>query len=171
MLDGGNARLKDQLGLLRQYFDEAGLEAHWVEPSQDIPIPVVLLPLMKDHRQRDRFLHFSFVPLDEEDLEAIDLLQIYTTVPVEWAEGTREQVEKLLPAINGSLAIGHFNVTGDEVTYRYVYSVPANRELQSAEALSVIRLFEMMLNMFSEAVDDVASGRSGYAQVMSEISS
>lgn len=169
-MDGlSQARHDAQLGFLQQYLTESGLQSHIVDRSEEIPITVLLLPLMKDRRQRDRFLHFSFVPLDEDDLENIDLLQIYTTVPVEWKGDTKAQVEKLLLAINGRLAIGHFNLNGDEVNYRYVHCVPAAQRLQADELLSVIRLFELMLNVFASVVDDAASGRTSLQQALAEV--
>lgn len=165
------ARQDAQLGFIQQYLTESGMTSQLLDRSEELPISVLLLPLLKDGRQRDRFLHFSFVPLNEEDLGGIDLLQIYTTVPVEWKIDSKDQVTKLIAAINRKLAIGHFNLQNDEVNYRYVHCLSGSKRISADEMLAVIRLFEMMLNMFASVVDDVAAGRVDLAQALDEVNS
>jgi hypothetical protein len=163
------ARQDAQLGFIQQYLTNAGITTQMLERSEELPISVLVLPLVKDERQRDRYLQLSFVPLDEDDLGGIDLLQIYATVPVEWNGNTKESVARLLAAINGKLAIGHFNLQNDEVCYRYVHCVSGSNRIPEEETLAVIQLFETMLNMFASLVDDVASGRTGLSQALSRV--
>lgn len=168
MNDLRQARQDAELGFLQQSLSESDVQSHIIERSDAIPITVLLVPLMKDHRQRDRYLNISYVPLDDEDLDEIDLLQLYVTVPVEWSDGTNEHVEKLLNAVNGKLAIGHFQLTGAEVSYRYVHCTSSSERLPLSEAVAIIRLFELMLNLFSSKIDDVASGKASLSDSLDD---
>ncbi|WP_284638203.1 YbjN domain-containing protein [Paenibacillus silviterrae] len=165
-----HARHLAELGFLKQYLEEAGLQSDLLEKSEEVPLNVLLAPMLKDHKGRDRYVNFSFVPFTDDELESIRLLQIYTTVPVNWKEGTRSSVEKLLLAINCQLAIGHFSIkSDDEVYYRYVYAAPGGQTLRREDMLELIDLFMLMLDMFSRTIDDVASGALSLASAMAAV--
>jgi len=163
MRESTQARDLVELGFLKQYLkDEADLQSDLIEPSADIPVGALLVPLTRDDRQRDRYLTFSFVPsLSQQGIKHIRLLQIYTKVPVQWKEGNLEKVEKLLISINCHLAVGHYSIREDgELYYRYVWCVPGSAVLPKNETLEVIDLFLLMLEMFAGVIDGVASGQT-----------
>ena len=159
MSDKLHTRDQAELGFLMQYFKEFELTAELLKPSDELAMSALVLPLMQDHKQRDRFLTFSFIPLSEDETEHIRLLQMYAVIPAEWKEGARPDVERMLHSINNRTAIGHFSVNdAGEISYRYVYSVSGATILPKHETIETVDLFCMTLDMFSEAITSVADG-------------
>ncbi|MEW9700851.1 YbjN domain-containing protein [Paenibacillus sp. SI8] len=162
-----HARHLAQLGLLKEILDEAGLATNLLEKSEAIPIHVLMAGFQEDKKGRDRFLHFSFLPLDEEEAGAIQLLQIYSTLPFHLKDEQRAAVAHILLEINTRLPIGHFGINEqNELHYRYVYSLSTARSFDSEEILDILSMFVYMCDMFAEPVELVASGESGVAEVI-----
>jgi len=155
-----------ELGFLMQYLREHDVPSELLAPSDELPIGTLVVPLLQDERGRDRFLTCNFVPLSEDEVEAVRLLQLFAVVPAAWAGeanartgAARENVERLLHAINGRTAIGHFGIKDDgEIHLRYVYCAPASKVLPKEEILGVVDLFVLTLDTFAETIDGVASG-------------
>lgn len=167
MSDMMQARDLAELGFLKQYLEEQEVPAELLEPSADLPIGALVVPLLQDEQGRDRFLTCSFVPLSEEDIPGLRLLQLYAVVPASWKEGTRMDVERLLHAVNGRTAIGHFGIKEDgEVHFRYVYSLSDASVLPKAETLGTIDLFHLMLDTFADLIDGVASGETSLSEAL-----
>ncbi|NEW06906.1 YbjN domain-containing protein [Paenibacillus sp. SYP-B3998] len=156
-----------QLGLLKDILDEAGLATNLLEKSEAIPIHVLMAGFQEDKKGRNRFLHFSFLPLDEEDIGAIQLLQIYSTLPFHLKEGQRDKAAAVLLAVNTRLPIGHFGINEqNELHYRYVYSLSVAKSFDSEEILEILSMFVYMCDMFAEPVELVASGEAEVAEVL-----
>jgi len=161
------ARQWEQLERLKQILDEAGLVTNLMEKSETIPLHMLIAAFQEDRKGRDRFLHFSFLPLDEEDVTAIHLLQIYSTLPFPLKKGKRDAVADLLLHVNTRLPIGHFGLNEqDELHYRYVYSVSASRLFGSEEILDILSLFVYLCDMFADPIEQVASGEADASQVL-----
>jgi hypothetical protein len=166
-----HARHLALLGVLKQMIDEAELPTTILERSETIPLHMLMAGFQEDSKGRDRFLQFSFLPLNEEDMQAVQLLQIYSTLPFTLPEENRGAVASLLLEVNTRLPIGHFGVNEqNEVHYRYVYSLSASKMLDADEILDIISLFIYMSDMFGEAVEKVASGESDVAAAVSSLS-
>ncbi|NQX70026.1 YbjN domain-containing protein [Paenibacillus alba] len=162
-----HARHLAQLGLLKDILDETGLATNLLEKSEAIPLHVLMAGFQEDKKGRERFLHFSFLPLNDEEIGAIQLLQIYSTLPFHLQEGRRGEVASVLLEINTRLPIGHFGINEqNELHYRYVYSIPATSTFESEEVLEILSLFVYMCDMFAEHVELVASGEAGAEQVI-----
>lgn len=170
MADVNHARDEAELGFLMQYLREAELPSQLLKPSNEVPLATLLVPLFQDYKNRDRFMTFTFVPLPEDEIEYVRLLQIFSVVPVDWKEGTRGDVEKLLLAINARTAIGHFNVNEEgEVSFRYVHAASNSTILPKNEILETIDLFNLMLDMFAETIDKVASGAMPLSEALASV--
>ncbi|WNR44017.1 YbjN domain-containing protein [Paenibacillus roseipurpureus] len=156
-----------QLGQLKEILDEAELATNLLEKSEAIPLHVLMAAFQEDQKGRDRFLHFSFLPLNDEDITAIQLLQIYSTLPFHLGTGARAEVSSLLLEINTRLPIGHFGINEDgEIHYRYVYTLSASRSFESDETLEIITLFVYMCDMFAPYIEQVAAGELQAEQVI-----
>jgi len=165
-----HARHLAEFGFLKRDLEQAGYPATIVEKSEAIPLNVLLAAIEKDHKNRDRFINFSFVPLDEDDLSYIQLLQIYTTIPCDIRPELADDVGKLLLAINCRLAIGHFSVKEDgEMYYRYVHSASYAEKLRRDEIMEILALFLFMLNTFAKRIDEVASGDVSLSDALAEL--
>ncbi|TXK75902.1 YbjN domain-containing protein [Paenibacillus sp. N3.4] len=166
-----HARHLAQLGLLKEILDETGLATNLLEKSDAIPLHVLIAGFQEDKKGRERFLHFSFLPLNDDEIGAIQLLQIYSTLPFHLQEGSRDATAAVLLAVNTRLPIGHFGINEqNELHYRYVYSISAARSFESEEVLETLSLFVYMCDMFAEHVELVASGEAGAEQVIQALS-
>ncbi|WP_217594364.1 YbjN domain-containing protein [Cohnella sp. GbtcB17] len=167
-----NARDLAELGFLQQALEEAGLPCRLLEPTEDIPIPALLAAPDADEDNGERYLTFTFVPLDDEDIGDIRLLQIYTVVAPAVASDARAGLAELLMTVNSRLPLGHFGLNdAGELYYRYVWAVGAAHKLPQPDALHVIDLFLMTLGMFGRTVGDVASGNRSAAEAIAALSS
>jgi hypothetical protein len=154
-----HARHLAQLSFLKQILDEEGLPTTLLEKSEEIPIHLLMAGVQQDQEGRDRFLHFSFLPLDEEEIQSTLLLQIYSTLPFAMEGNYREQIALLLLEINTRLPIGHIGMNeNNEIHYRYVYTLSSSKTFQSDEILDVLSLFVYMLEMFGGVIEPVAKG-------------
>jgi hypothetical protein len=163
------ARDLAELGFLQQYFKEAGLASDVIEPSEEVSIGTLLVPLTKDSQQRDRYITFNFVPsLVHEGIEHIRLLQMYTQIPVSWEDRSLEKLEKLLLAINCHVAIGHYSIRENhELHYRYVWCTSTSHLVPKEQILEITDLFILMLDTFGGMIDSVASGQTELSAVLS----
>ncbi|KRF43936.1 YbjN domain-containing protein [Paenibacillus sp. Soil787] len=165
-----HARHLAQLGFLKEILDETGLATNLLEKSEAIPLHVLMAGFQEDKKGRERFLHFSFLPLNDDDIVAIQLLQIYSTLPFHLQEGSRDAVASVLLEINTRLPIGHFGINEqNELHYRYVYSISASRTFESEGVLEILSLFVYMCDMFAEHVELVASGEASAEQVVQSL--
>ncbi|MDF2722422.1 MAG: hypothetical protein K0Q59_2097 [Paenibacillus sp.] len=143
-----------QLGLLEQLLNETGIATHMLEKSEQLPLHVLLAAMAKDDQGRDRYLHFSFLPVDEEQMSAIQLLQMYCKLPFPLREEARAATADILLDINGKLPIGHFGVDeAGELYFRYVYVMPAKRSFDREEMVELITLYANMYDLFAEQVE------------------
>jgi hypothetical protein len=149
----------ERLGNLKLLLDETGLATSLLEQSKDIPFHILIAGFHQDPKERERFVQFSFLPIHEQEIQAVDLLQMYSTLPFRLEEGLRDQTASLLLDVNTLLPIGYFGINEqDEIHLRYVYSLPAGKPLGADEMLDVVSLFMYMCDMFGGPIEDLASG-------------
>ncbi|MBD2846513.1 hypothetical protein IDH44_15030 [Paenibacillus sp. IB182496] len=162
-----HAKQLAELGGMQLAFQREGFQSELLERTPDIPLHVLLLPLGKDAAGRDRIVNLNFQPLPDSDIEWIRLLQMYTTVPCDIAEGRQSDVEHFLHVINGRIPLGYFGIqsTG-EIYVRYVCSVPSSSMVSSDELLEVLSIFHYVLEMFPERIQQLASGDIALADAL-----
>jgi hypothetical protein len=150
-----------QLGFIKEILEEAELPTNLLERSVAIPFHVLMAGFQEDRLGRDRFLHFSFLPLNDEDMQSVQLLQIYSTLPFPLKLENKEAVALLLLEVNTQLPIGHFGINEHgEIHYRYVHSLSVASTIDADAILDIVSLFVYMCDMFSEPVEHAASGIS-----------
>lgn len=165
-----HARHLAQLGFLQTIVEEAGLPATMLEKSEMLPIHILMAGFSQDGKGRDRFLHFSFLPLDDDELAAVQLLQLYVTFPFELPQERRADMAQLLLDFNTRLPLGHFGVNEqNEIHYRYIYSLPASATFDKDETLSVIELFVQMCDLFGDAIEAVADGSLSWSEAINPV--
>lgn len=149
----------EQLNQLRMYIDSLEFESRIIQKSERIPIHILLAAITVDYKERNRFINFSFVPISEEELEYTNLLQFYTTLPIELSRNHLAEVERLLFAINTRMAVGHFGLQDDgEIYLRYIYTTHRIHGINEQQMLETILLFIAMLDMHEEVIDRLSSG-------------
>jgi hypothetical protein len=159
--EAAGARHLERLGKLQSLLGETGLATRLLEQSIEIPFHLLIAGFHQDHKGRDRFLHFSFLPMAEQDIQAVELLQMYCTLPFRLTAGLREQAALLLLEVNSRLPLGHFGINEeDEIHYRYVYGLPAAKPFDDDEILDIISMSMYMCDLFAEEIEDLTSGVS-----------
>ncbi|MNI26065.1 hypothetical protein D3C73_797480 [compost metagenome] len=159
-----------QLNLLKQILDEEGIPVTILEKSNDIAIHLLIANIQQDAEGRDRFLQFSFVPMEEEEGQTLQFLQIYSTLPFSMETSQRAEVAELLLELNTRLPLGHMGITVDqEIHYRYVYTLSSGQVLISDEVLELLSLFVYMLEMFGGVLERVATGTTNAASAIADL--
>ncbi|WP_127587380.1 YbjN domain-containing protein [Paenibacillus koleovorans] len=147
------------LGFLKSMLEEADVQAELFEMSDQLPVSVLMTTIGPDSKGRDRTLHFSFIPVDDEDIVSIQLLQLYSTMPYRIESGRREALAQQLLEINGQCPFGHFGISEQEQLYfRYQYAVSASRLFERDEMMEVIGLIIQTIEAFDEQLEQAASG-------------
>lgn len=149
----------EELNQIRMYIDRLELETRIIKKSDIMPIHVLLAGLTVDYKERDRYVNFSFVPLSEDDLQFINLLQFYTTLPVEVKEQYIDDIHTLLHVINTHMAIGHFGIQEDgEVYIRYIYTTHRIHGVNEQQFLETLMLYTSMIDIHEEIIEKVGIG-------------
>lgn len=152
MTDFEQASHLAQLGQLEAIMQEAGIAAQLLEPTDILPLPVLLAAVPPDDKGRERYVHFSFLPLDDTAIEAIQLVQLYAKLPFAIGEAERERQEAaaVLADINTRVPIGHFGLEEDGgLHYRYVYCMSAAQSFDQDVMLELVSLFVTMFGTFA----------------------
>lgn len=150
----------EELSQLRIYIDKLELETRIIKKSDIIPIHILLAGLTVDYKDRDRFVNFSFVPLSEEDLQHINLLQFYTSLPIEIENEHIDEVKKLLHVINTHMAIGHFGIQEDgEIYIRYIYPTHRIHGVNEQQFLETFLLYISMIDLHEKIIEEVGTGK------------
>ncbi|MEK0313974.1 YbjN domain-containing protein [Cohnella sp. 56] len=164
------ARDLAELGFLERSLTEAGLPCRLIEPTEGVPIPALLAATEAGEDGRERYLTFTFVPLADEDIGDIRLLQLYTVVSPAVQADRRAELAELLMTVNGRMPLGHFGLNeASELYYRYVWAVSDKHRLPDPETLHVTDLFLMTLGMFGQMAGNVADGRLTAAEALADL--
>lgn len=162
-----HARHLAQLGFLQRILDDAELATTMLEKSDLLPIHILMAGFSQDKEGRDRFLHFSFLPLSDDELEAVQLLQIYFTFPFAMKPECKQDVAMLLLELNTRLPIGHIGINDqDEIHYRYIYALSAGETFKEEETLDIVQLFVHMCDMFADSLEKVADGSMSWSDAV-----
>lgn len=57
------------------------MQAELLEKSEEVPLHVLLASLVKDRKNKDRFVNFSYIPIADDELDYIRLLQLFSVIP------------------------------------------------------------------------------------------
>ncbi|MTI85716.1 MAG: hypothetical protein FH756_17930 [Firmicutes bacterium] len=158
------------LDFIKRYLEEDGMESMLMERSEDLPLNILLTSIKRDHKGRERFINFSFVPTSEDDLENLNLLQFYSIVPCDYKPENRDSLEKLLLAINQHMAVGHFGIKQDaEVYIRYIHAFPLSSLPQKEDINELVMLYTYMHDSFGELIESVVSGEKVLQDALAEL--
>src|SRR5690554_4214913 len=159
-----------ELGFLEAALVAAGLQTQLLEKSEEIPLHVLLALLGKDRDNRDRMVNFSYIPIADDELEHVRLLQLFSIIPSDQNSKHLAQVHSLINTLNGHVPIGHFNIKEDgEINFRYVHCVPSGESMDTDIIVEVFDLFNFSLSLFAERIEDVSSGKLSLHAALSDL--
>ena len=153
-----------ELDYLQRCITELGLESELIESSAEVPLPTLIVATKKDHQQRDRIITLSYIPVDEDDLEHINLLQIYGALPFSLNSTYQPELEAVLMMLNTQTAIGSFGLYNTEISLRYVYAIDRHKLPAQAAFGEIIILLIYVQDMFGELIEQVNEGHLTVAE-------
>jgi len=162
-----HARHLVELGRIQEFFENKEVYTQLLEKSEQIPLHILMLaPEIEKNRQA--YINVMFIPIDNPNIDDIQLLQLYTHLPVDYT-GTMEAIAPLLVAINMNLPVGNMGFKDSSISYRYSYVVSDNSLVQQEEFLDVFQLFFNSLALFLELIDEVIAGKKTVQQAIKYI--
>ena len=169
-----NAKHTAELSFLSGYLAELGFESELVERSETLPMPILISSIGGDAAGRPRLLHFLFVPIEEDQLEILQLLQIHTLFPYEVEADYLTETEKLLSVINQKLGMGYVGIDQENaVYYKYLFAKARYQPLDQALIVETVQLFIFLMERFSNVIESVVTGQqdSGTAAATLQVTS
>jgi hypothetical protein len=149
---------------------ELGYHSELVEQSEEVPIPFLVTAIPQDERGRDRYLNFVFVPVPDEELQALELLQIHTLVSGRLIKARRTDVERLVGAINRKAGLGCMGIDeADNVYYKYVFAKGKYALFDPDLVSEMVQLFVYVVERFSGLVERVVTGQQSLAPALREL--
>lgn len=162
-----HARHLVELGRIQDFFKEREIYTQLLEKSDQIPLHILMLaPEISEGRQA--YVNVMFIPIDNPNVEDIQLLQLYTHLPVDYT-GTMEAIAPLLVAINMNLPVGNMGFKDNSISFRYSYALSDNTLVQEEEFIDVFQLFFNSLALFIDLIDQVVEGKVTVQQAIQHI--
>ena len=165
-----NARNLVNLDLIKRYMEELNFATHIIEKSEDTPLSMLLVNVGKTYNDQDRVLNFNYIPLPNEMVNAVELLQITSVIPSSYKKEYKNVLEKFLLSANTKLAVGNF-ILGDNETvmFRYIYMAPKLDLIRKEELKETVMLCIYMLEIFTEIIEKVSQGEMSLSQALKSI--
>ena len=166
-----HARNLVNLDLVKRYMEELGFATHLIEKGDKTPIDMLLVNVGRTYDNKDRVLNFNYIPLPNDMVNSIELLQITSVIPTQYKKEYKSVVEKFLLSANTKLAVGNF-IFGDNETimFRYIYMTPKLELIRKEELKETTMLCVYMLEIFTETIEKVAKGEMSLSQALKSIS-
>lgn len=134
------------------------------------PQDSLAVALESDGRGRPRVANLTFLPVGDDEVEEVRLLQLHCLLPVAVTDGRRADLERFLTRTNSIVPIGAFSINGDdELLFKYVHAIGRARALEAREFLEVFLLWMFTLDSLSGVVEDVAAGARSADAVLAEL--
>jgi len=158
-----------QLSFLQGYLDQRGWATEFLERGGDLPLNLLSVAAPRDPNGRERKITFAYVPLDDEDLDHIALLQFFSPLPIKLnLEYTRE-LDALLNVVNPGLAIGNFGHKDNEIFMRHIYTTPQTEMIDEEMFIESVLLFFSLQSATSPAIEAVATGKQTVVQALKQL--
>ena len=133
-------------------------------------MPILVSSIGGDSAGRPRLLNFLFVPIDEEHLDVLQLLQIHVTFPFDPQPETLPQTEKFLGFINQKLGMGSVGIDErNNIYYKYLFAKARYQPLDEALIVETVQLFIFLLERFSNLIEMVVTGEIDLATAVTRL--
>jgi Putative bacterial sensory transduction regulator len=165
-----SARTYMELARLEKVLNDLGIDTNLVRKSEEFELHVLVAVFEDDEHGHERFINCTFMPLPEDEIEHVDLLQIFTSYPIRPTEEARAEALEIINGINPKLPFGSLAIDADgQIFYRYIF-VKRRLEFIDDDAFGeMVLLFQFASNMFAEALGAVASGKMTAEEILSQL--
>jgi hypothetical protein len=151
------AKYASELSFLKGFLEEEDIPCTLLDTSQGVELPVLIAVRELDGGERP--IHFIFVPVGDE-LETLQLLQIYAIFPGEVDAVHVGTLEKLLIAVNRLVGLGSFGLDPEnQLYYKYIFAKPKYEKWNRELILETIYLFLFLMERFGSLLEAAATGQ------------
>ncbi len=150
----------------------AEFRAELLPLGPDVPIPTVAVPLAPDARGRARVATLTCMPIGDDVLPGVDLVQCYIETPVTVPPAGLDAVRHLLTAVNLKAPLGAFSLLPDgELVQRFLFPVAEDpaRHLPGAAFAEVFLLWAYSIDMLAPIVEQVGTGALSLAEALAQL--
>lgn len=155
------AKQLTELKQLKEILESIGFKVEVLERSNDLPIHLLAAELkdIKNNNQVIQNISCCFLPIDDKELERIQLLQIYSGFPILVDNKIIDNVNKLISVINTKTSLGYFGVNSvGQVYQRSVFVKDQFTPFNKQGFIEMIVLFLHGQNTFVDFIFDLNSG-------------
>jgi hypothetical protein len=165
-----NAKYSAELGYIDRYLTQAGYACNLLDSSAELPVPILIAALPKDEAGRDRFFHFVFVPVEQEELRTLEFLQVYGQMPFQVDPAHREVLEKFLLYANEQIVLGQAGLGADGTPHlRYILSKEQFRLIDQALITELVQVLHFIFDQLSPLVEQVGTGQLGAQEALDQL--
>ena len=158
------------LSNLEEILKEGNIQCSLLTSGKNLPLSMLIVPMEKDNKGRPRAYSCSYIPMDDDDLENISLLQIYSQFPIKLNKSKIEDLRTLLLACNILQPIGNFGIKDETDIYlRYVLVVKKFDLLDPEEISETLMMFEYGINMYQDLIEDINSGNQSIKEALESL--
>jgi hypothetical protein len=164
------AKYASELTFLQEYLEEAGFACTLLDAEQGVELPILIAVYHDEEEEIERALNFVFVPTGDE-LEALQLLQIFSLISDTVDDEHLPAVEKLLSAANRSAGLGSFGLDNDnQLYYKYIFPKPKYERWNRELIKETVFLFLFLLGRFGGVISAAGSGELSLEAALAELS-
>jgi hypothetical protein len=162
---------KHLLGLenVKEILAKSDIESAIIKANQHLPLSMLIMPLDDDEQDRSRSISASYIPMDEDDLEHTELLQLYSQFPFKINNKQEPELARFLLACNILQPIGNFGFKDGQVCFRYVLVLKKYDLPDPEEILETFMMFEYALQTYQQLIEDVNDGKKNFDEGIIEL--
>ena len=165
-----DAKHTAQLGFIEGFMEDMGFDSVLVERGEQVSITLLVTQIPREDGGYWE-LTFLYLPVNEDEFEQIELLQMYCQFHTKVTDQTQAATEKLITQINNHmLPIGRLGIgDNNEVFCRYVLATPKYDMLDQEVFSETVQLFIYMLEKIGQTVEKAAAGLIDLQYALNEL--
>jgi hypothetical protein len=147
-----------ELAFAQSAVEDNGYTADAIDDGPD-SIPELVITLDADEDGRERTMHLSFMPTDD-DLDHSKILQIWSALPFTAGEDCPlADLQRAVAIVNEHVGVGRFGVQEDGTLYfRFDLAAPKHTLLDDDMLAEIVALADFHQEHFSDYLEGVCDG-------------
>jgi len=154
------------------FFRKEGFDLHLEKSSDEFPFGCLLVNLGEDKQERERMLVITSEEqvLDDSKEARFIRVQLQFSLPFQFQLDARGELYSLLFFLNRSLDLPGFEVDelNDRVVFSYVW-FGKNEPMDEMLLWGIFGQILMIADGYSDVIEDVATGKKTFVNVLEEI--
>jgi hypothetical protein len=165
-----NAKTYLELARLEKILNDMGFPTQLLESSEQYEINVLLASIEPDYKNRERIVNLTFVPVGDDQLDSISLLQFYINYPFEIDKKYKNELVKFLCFVNYKMPMACISINeNNAVFFKYVYAIKKYELLDKDSTQEIVALLQYTMGIFAQQIEDVAIGAKTSAKAIKDL--